>query len=466
MAKLSIPLSDLYSQHGHSQHGHSQHGHSHHGQHSRRRLPERLSASLISTTLLLSVLVGCSKGAPTAQAPPPASVQLQAVKTSTVQESSEFVGALEAQNRVNLRPEVEGRIVQIFVSPGQAVAAGEPIAELKSDRTAAQVSGATADVGAASAARGTAAAQLKAAQADVEKAQADVTLQTTQYRRTEAMVREGAQAQQTLDQAANQRATALATLKAAQEQVGAYQAALSESDAKLSSSQAAQDVATTDLNNNLVKAPIAGVVGNVPAKVGDYAQTDTTLTSIIQNGSLDLNLSVPIERTVDLRTGLPVELLDQQGKTLTTGRITFVSPEVNATDQAVLAKATFPNNGKLKDGQLVRAKIIWQTAPGILVPTNAVTRIAGQTFVYVAGTGTAKKPAGEAAPEKSPEPGEPQQVAQQRLVRLGSIQGNSYQVLEGLKPGEQIVVSGILNLQDGSPITVAQAQPAGAQKAQ
>jgi multidrug efflux pump subunit AcrA (membrane-fusion protein) len=456
MAKLSIPLNRVYRQL------------------LSRRLPERLSecisAPLISTTLLLSMLVGsCSGGAPTAQAPPPTPVQLQAVKTSAVQESSEFVGALEAQNRVELRPEVEGRIVQILVSPGQSVAAGDPIAELKTDRNVAQVSGATADVEAANAARNTATAQLKAAQADVEKAKADVTLQTTQYRRTDAMVSEGAQARQTLDQAANQRDTAIAALKAAQEQVRAYQAALAESNARFSSTQAAQDVATTDLDNNLVRAPIAGVVGNVPAKVGDYAQTDTTITSIIQNGSLDLNLSVPIERTVDLRTGLPVELLDQQGKSLATGRITFVSPEVSATDQAVLAKATFPNNGRLKDGQLVRAKIIWQTAPGLLVPTNAVTRIAGQTFVYVAGTGSAEKPAGEAgAPAASPKPsgGQPQQVAQQRLVRLGGIQGNSYQVLEGLKAGEQIVVSGILNLQDGSPITVAQAQPTGAQKAQ
>ncbi|MBI4785412.1 MAG: efflux RND transporter periplasmic adaptor subunit [Oscillatoriophycideae cyanobacterium NC_groundwater_1537_Pr4_S-0.65um_50_18] len=439
-----------------------------------RRLPQRisgqltgLSGRLISATLLLSVLVSsCGGGAPTAQAPPPTPVELQEVKASTVQDSSEFVGALEAQNRVELRPEVDGRIVQIFVAPGQSVAAGEPIAELKADRNVAQVTGAAADVDAAVAARNTTAAQLQAAQADVEKAQADVALQNTEYRRTASLVSEGAQAQQTLDQAANQRDTALAALKAAQEQVRANQAALSEADARLSSTQAAQDVATTDLDDNLVRAPIAGVVGNVPAKVGDYAQTDTTITSIIQNGALDLNLSVPIERTVDLRTGLAVELLDQQGKPLTTGRISFVSPEVNATDQAVLAKATFPNNGRLKDGQLVRAKIIWQTSPGILVPTNAITRIAGQTFVYVAGTGSGEKPEGAAAETPAPTEGQPQQVAQQRLVRLGDIQGNSYQVLEGLKPGEQIVVSGILNLQDGSPITVAQAQPVGAQQPQ
>jgi multidrug efflux pump subunit AcrA (membrane-fusion protein) len=432
---------------------------------------------------LLSVLVSsCGGGAPTAQAPPPTPVELQEVKSSTVQESSEFVGALEAQNRVELRPEVDGRIVQIFVAPGQAVAAGEPIAELKADRNVAQVSGATADVGAAQAAVSTADAQVQSAQADVaqakaqaESAAADVKLQEADYRRVDSLVQEGAQAVQARDQAANQRDTALAALKAAQEQVRANEeqvraaaAAREEARARLSSTQAAQDVATTDLDDNLVRAPIAGVVGNVPAKVGDYAQTDTTITSIIQNGALDLNLSVPIERTVDLRTGLAVELLDQQGKSLTTGRISFVSPEVNATDQAVLAKATFPNNGRLKDGQLVRAKIIWQTAPGILVPINVVTRIAGQTFVYVAGTGSGEKPEGEGAAAETPAPaeGQPQQVAQQRLVRLGDIQGNSYQVLEGLKPGEQIVVSGILNLQDGSPITVAQAQPVGTQQPQ
>jgi multidrug efflux pump subunit AcrA (membrane-fusion protein) len=434
------------------------------------RLNFSLSGRLLSATLLLSVLVSCGGGAPTAQAPPPTPVELQEVKNSTVQDSSEFVGALEAQKRVGLRPEVEGRIVQILVDSGQAVSAGEPIAELKPDRTLTQVNSATANVNAAIAARATAAAQLKAAQADRDSAAADVELQNTQYRRAASLVAQGAQAQQVLDQAVNQRNTALAALKAAQEQISAAQATLAQTQAQLSRAQADQATAQVDLQNNLIKAPIAGIVGDVTAKVGDYATTDTDITSIIQNGALDLSLSVPIERGNQLRVGLPVELLDAAGKPLVTGRISFVSPQVNTTEQTTLAKASFPNNGKLKDGQLVRARLIWQTSPGILVPTNAVTRIAGQTFVYVAAKGEAGK-AGQGSPgsqdsKAKPSSGQPQQVAQQRLVKLGNIQGNSYQVLEGLKPGEQVVVSGILNLQDGSPIAIAQASTGGGQPAQ
>jgi multidrug efflux pump subunit AcrA (membrane-fusion protein) len=445
---------------------------------SNRFIPSRL----LSATLLISVLVGSCSSAPEAQAPPPTPVQLQPVKTSTVQDSSEFVGALEAQNRVELRPEVEGRIVQILVSPGQSVASGEVIAELKTDRNAAQVSGASADVSAAQAAVSTAEAEVQSAKADVaqsraqaESAAADVKLQETDYRRIDSLVQEGAQAVQARDQAVNRRDTALAALKAAQEQVRANEeqvraaeASREEARARFSSSQAARNVAATDLDNNLVKAPIAGIVGDVPAKVGDYAQTDTTITTIIQNSSLELNLSVPIERTPKLRTGLPVELLDDQGKRLATGQVTFISPQVNNTQQAVLAKASFPSNGRLKDGQFVRARVIWETSPGILVPTGAVARIAGQTFVYVAAQGSAAKP-GEspaASPAENQPSGQPQQVAQQRLVKLGNIQGNNYQVLEGLKPGEQVVVTGILNLQDGSPISIAQSQPTDAPKPQ
>jgi multidrug efflux pump subunit AcrA (membrane-fusion protein) len=69
-----------------------------------------------------------------------------------------------------------------------------------------------------------------------------------------------------------------------------------------------------------------------------------------------------------------------------------------------------------------------------------VSRLAGETFVYVAQTKA-----------QSPQ-GQPQLIARQKSVKLGEIKGNNYQVIEGIKPGEKIVVSGILNLKDGAPI--------------
>ncbi|MBF2002133.1 MAG: efflux RND transporter periplasmic adaptor subunit [Synechococcales cyanobacterium M58_A2018_015] len=402
-----------------------------------------LSSQLIGTVLLVSLANACSAPAPQAGGPPAMPVQVENVQTSTVEESSEFVGALEAQERVALRPEVEGRIVEIYVSPGQSVAQGDAIAQLRPDRDEAAVSGAAASVAAAQAARGTAAARLRSAEAERQRAAADLELQTTEFNRTQTLVAEGAQSQQALDQARNRRDTAAAALRAAEEEVRAARAALGEAEALVARNQAEQAVATEDLRNTQVVAPIAGTVGNVPVKVGDYVTTSDAITSIIQNQALDLNLSVPIERAGDLRVGLPVELMDDQGEPIATGRISFVSPEVDTANQLILAKASFPNNGRLKDGQFVRARVIWSTTPGVVVPTDAVTRFAGQTFVFVVEPGDAAAS------------GEPQQIARQRAVKLGRIQGNSYQVISGIEPNEQVIVSGVLNLSDGVPVMIA-----------
>lgn len=412
------------------------------------------SSHFLGMTLFVSMLAtACSNPSQQAgQGPSAIPVQVQEVKTSTVKDATEFVGALEAQDRVALKPETDGRIVAIFVSPGQTVKKGTQMVQLRADRRQAQVSGAGADVEAARSARSTAAANVSAAEAERVQARADVELRTSEFSRIQALVNQGAETQQRLDEVTNARDTAIAALKAAEERVKAAEASLQEAEARLSRSQADQAVAREDLQDNRVIAPIDGVVGNVPVKVGDYVTTSDTLTSIIQNQALDLNLSIPIERSPELRVGMPVELVDTQGKPLVRGRISFVSPEVSAADQSVLAKASFPNNGALKDGQFVRAKVIWQSGPGVLVPSAAVTRVAGQTFVYVA-----EQAAGENG-------GEAKQVARQRRVELGNIQGNEYQVLSGVKAGEQIIVSGILNLQDGAPIVEGspQAQPSPA----
>lgn len=427
---------------------------------------------LAGTALLVSVLAGaCGGGAPSApQGPPAMLVQLQTVKSSSLLDTSEFVGALEAQAKVTLSPEVDGRVVQIFVKPGDVVKVGTPIAQLRSGKTQASASGAVADVNAARAALNTNAARVKAAEADRDSAAADVRLQESDLQRTQTLVSQGAQSQQTLDRARNSRDTAIAALRSAEADIRAAQAALAESSAEVARSEADRAVAAEDLQDKRVLAPIAGVVGDIPMKVGDVVSSTTTLTSIIQNNALDLNISVPIERSRQLRVGIPVELLDEQNQPLLRGRISFVSPEVSTSNQAILAKATFVNDGSLRDGQLVRTRIIWSTKPGVLVPTVAVTRVAGQTFVYVAeqaepaanpanaaGDAAADTAAAPAPADGQPPASQPQQIARQRPVTLGTIQGNQYQVISGVKAGEDIVVSGILNLSDGIPITVGQA---------
>ena len=83
--------------------------------------------------------------------------------------------------------------------------------------------------------------------------------------------------------------------------------------------------------------------------------------------------------------------------------------------------------------------MVWSTAPAPTVPVLAVTRIGGQSFVYVATQRRTRD-----------------SVAKQRAVTLGDTVGNDYAVNGGLKPGDKVIISGIQFLIDGAPVQTDQ----------
>lgn len=368
-------------------------------------------------------------------------VKLQQLQPGNFQETTEFVGALEAQDRVVLKPDTEGRIVEVFVAPGDAVTQGQPIVQLRPDQVQAQVQGAEAAVSTAQSAIGAAVAQKQAAASALTQAQANTTLARTEFNRTQSLAAAGALSKQDLDLAKNQLDVALAQEKQALDRLNAAQAQVGSANSQLAQAQAQANVNRESLNFKQVTAPIAGIVGDMPLKVGDYVPPGQTITTITQNASLNLRIQIPASRSAALRVGLPVELADlHTGKRLGMGSISFVAPEVDAAAQSILVQARFPNQGKtLREGQSVLARIIWNSTTALLVPTTAVSRIGSQSFVFV-------------AQEKTTEDGQTMQVVSQRPVKLGSLQADSYQVIEGLQAGEKIAVSNILKLRDGLPI--------------
>ena len=398
----------------------------------------------LSPVLLLLFVSACSSGAPpSAPKPKGISVKLQTVEQSTLLESSEYLGNLEAENRVDLRPEAEGRVQQIFVSSGSNVSIGTPIVQLRPEKIQAEVGGAVANVSAAIASRNNAEAQIKAVEAQRVSDVANVSLQDEQFRRISSLVAQGALAKQQLDQVRRDRDAARAALNATDEKISAARATLDQQNAALKQAQTTVVSRNEDLRVTKVVAPISGVVGNVTVKTGDYVKTTDTLTSIIQNQTLNLSLSISTNQGNQVRIGLPVQLLTGTtgDEILSTGQISFISPQVNPDQQQILAKASFSNSeGKLRDGQRVRVRVIWKKNQGVSIPTTAVSRIAGENFVFVAQSQADSK-----------------QIAKQKPVKLGEIKGNNYQVIEGLKPGEKVIVSGLLNLTDGVPI-IPQAQ--------
>ncbi|MEM6255379.1 MAG: efflux RND transporter periplasmic adaptor subunit [Cyanobacteria bacterium P01_D01_bin.156] len=372
-------------------------------------------------------------------------VTLENMQLTTLQDQASFVGTLDAQTGVILQPEASGRITRIYVSSGDRVAVGDPVMELSAERFQAELSAALANVSASQSARDNARARLQSLVAQRISIEADVKLQDTEFDRTRRLVEAGAQSQQDLDEVERDRDAALASLNAAKEEISAAQASLEQTEALFSQAQAIASATREDLLDKTVTAPIAGVVGNIPVELGDFVQPGGTLTTITQNEVLELEIDIPAEQVNEIQLGMPVQI-STFGADIpeATGSISFISPQTDAATQTVLAKARFDNfGGRLQDNQRVDVSIVLDERPGLLVPAMAITRLGGQSFVYVAA---------DAPPPQDGQPAMEGPVAELRPVTLGGMQGNSFQVLDGLSPGEEIVTTGLLNLQDGVPI--------------
>jgi RND family efflux transporter MFP subunit len=211
--------------------------------------------------------------------------------------------------------------------------------------------------------------------------------------------------------------------------------ALDAAQADLSSVESQVRQQQEELRYYRVAAPADGIVGDIPVRVGDRVTNSTLLTTVDSPGVLEAYVHVPIERAPELRLGMPIRIVDSTGNVIAESRVTFVSPQVDDQTQTVLVKAGIENRGTLRPAQFIRARVVWGTRAGPVVPVLAVSRISGQYFAFVA------------------EPDKGGLVARQRPLKVGDIVGNDYVVLEGIKEGDRVIVSGTQFLRDGAPVT-------------
>jgi RND family efflux transporter MFP subunit len=373
--------------------------------------------------------------------PPGVAVKLATVQAGIIEESSDFIAPLESRRSVTLQPRIQGQVTQIFVRSGVDVAAGAAIMQVDPREQQAAVSGVSTTIASAQAQLESARATLTSLEAERLSNVSDVQLNQQEYSRYSNLASQGAVSRQTSDRYANQLAAARSKLNAIDSRIQAQRAAVSQAEKAIQQAQANTREQQVQLQYYRIIAPIPGTIGDIPVKVGDFVNTSTQLVTITQNRPLEVKISVPLERGPQLRQGMPIQIADTQGKLLGISRVFFIAPTVTNNNQSILIKALFNNTkNELRADQFVRARVIWNQRSGVLVPTTAISRVAGETFVYTAQT----QPATQVSAE-----GGVQLVAKQKRVKLGNIRGNDYQVLEGLQPGERIVVSGLLSLRDG-----------------
>ncbi|MEH1805625.1 efflux RND transporter periplasmic adaptor subunit [Nostoc sp.] len=364
-------------------------------------------------------------------------VKISTVQSGIIEESSDFIASLKSLRSVTLQPRIQGQVSQILVKSGDAIVEGAAI--LQVDPTSQAAIARNNPVPQAFLMQlANARATLKSLEAERPSYVANLQLYQQNYDKFVSLAEQGAVSRQTSNQFANRLANAKTSLDAIDSRIQAQRATILEAEKSLQQSNV--NIQTQQPQSDKITAPFSGTVGNIPVKVGDLVNTSTPLVNITQNRPLEVNISVPLQQGPQLRKGMPVEVMNTQGQKLGRSRIFFIAPNASNETQTILIKALFDNtNGQLRADQLVRTRVFWNQRPGVLIPTTAMTRVGGDTFVYVVET------------ETSPQ-GVSQQVARQRRVKLGEIKGNNYQVIEGLQPEDKVIISGLLNLRDGVAI--------------
>lgn len=338
---------------------------------------------------------GCRQKAAPAAAPGMQAmpVQTAVVALSPVPQSSEYVATIKSRRSATLQPQVDGRLTQIKVRSGDHVKAGQVLMSIDPLHQQASVD---------------------SQRATERQKKAVFDYNALQYDRQKKLFEAGIISRDLYEQA---------------------QQARDNSKADYESAVAARKTQEEQLAYYTIRSPFDGIVGDIPVHVGDYVSANTILTTVDENKDLEAYIYVPTERAAQVRQGLEVDLMDTSGKLLEKTKIDFLSPQVDSSLQGILVKAPVHFGPEaLRNAQLVKARVVWSTAPMAVVPVLAVTRQGGQSFVFVA-----RQQNGHF-------------IASQTPVTLGDTVENKYSVTSGLNAGDRVIVSSTQFLVNGMPV--------------
>lgn len=283
--------------------------------------------------LVALVFVGCQRAESANNGGggfPPIPVEVAEARSDTVVDAIFATGAIEAVQYIELRPEIEGRLVEILVREGAEVAKDHPLFKVDD-------------------------AQLRAQVAQLE-AERDLAQQA--LRRTQELLERNASSEADLEAA----------------------------EANARSTRAQLELQQVRLARTTVRAPFAGVVGQRFVSLGDYVTTSTRLTTLQTADPQRATFPVP-ERYADrLRVGQEVTFRVAAAENREfTGVVDFVDPVVRLPARTITVKARVSNRRReLKPGMFIEARLVTDVRPSaVVVPEDAILPLQGADYIWV-----------------------------------------------------------------------------------
>jgi membrane fusion protein (multidrug efflux system) len=367
--------------------------------------PRSAVCALLGALLLPFPLTVSAPAQQTAPAAVP--VGIVVAERKPIARTVDFVGRIQAVERVDIQARVTGYLEQVLFTEGDRVKEGQPLYRIEKDLFKAAVE------------------QAKGA---LEASKAKKLLTAIQYERAEQLMK-----------------TSSGTVVARDQALTADRSAA----AQILIDQANLDSAETNLAYTDINAPIAGRIGRTTVTKGNVVGPQSgTLTTIVSVDPIYVLFPVSQRALMQARkeaqaadiAGIKVRLRFADGSTYgASGKIDFVDVTVDKATDTVQVRAVFPNQaGELIDGQLVTVDLeIGTPQEQVVVPQAALITDQQGVYVFVVEDGKAAI----------------------RRIKTGGADGRGVIVTQGLAGGEQVVVEGIQSLRPGMAVRASPVAP-------
>ena len=391
----------------------------------------------IAGTAVLSVVAAigaaCGSGSkPAAAASGPAPVRIIAAhaEQQNVNRALRVTGTLTAAEEAEVAAETTGRVTGTPVERGSRVTEGTPLITLSQVEAQAAASDAEASV-----------SQLEARLAiepgeafsidevpEVAAAKATRDLAESEFARIRSLLEQKVVSQAEFDQRRTH-------VEATSNQYRAARNAAQQQFRMLEGAKARLALARKSLADTVVRAPFGGIVMERKVSIGDFVTRGTKVATVVKIAPLRVELTVPEQSAGLVTPGQIVRLqVDAYPGRYFEGQVRFVSPAFRPDQRALTIEAIVPNpDDALKPGMFAAAEVMLpSSAPSIVVPSAAVTTVAGVSHVFVV-RGTS---------------------VEQRMITTGLSLGQWTEVLQGLSAGEMVATAGVESLADGAQVRV------------
>lgn len=454
---------------------------------------------LILSGLLLG-LVGCSRlpgveagaqprpGQPAPTPEGPAAVDSAIARPGNIQQEREYTGTTQPVRLISLRSQVEGQLLDLSVTVGDAVRRGQALARIDSTVLNTNVAAAQAEVAARQAEVAEARAEVSDAQTQVERARVQLQQSQSDLARLQALFREGAIPEQQLQQARTEVSTAQQLLRSAQQQVKTRQQSVAAVQQRVAAQQAVVAREQRRQADAVLRSPVSGLVVEQPTEAGNLVQAGSEVLKLGDFSQIKVVVQISELELSQIRLGQSVEVrLDALPEQTFRGQISRISPAADPIARLIPIDITLPNpDARIGSGLLARV-VLTRSGGGtrVVVPESALRINERRRGGAERGGGNAAAPGnspsgtqGSGGPAEAPpgsdRPADPAASSRRdvgtiyvvtgsgdaarvsaRPVTLGRRGDSQVEILSGLREGDRFVVRSSQPLQDGDPIRLS-----------